>query len=74
MAHCWDGDGTTAFDPLDALETWVEKGTAPDRIVASRWVDGKIDRTHPLCPYPQVAEYKGTGSIDVAENFICKAR
>jgi len=74
MAHCWGGDGPTTFDPLGALEKWVEVGTAPDRIVASRWVDGKIDQTHPLCPYPQVAAYKGTGSTDVAENFICKVR
>jgi len=74
MAHCWGGDGATAFDPLGALEKCVEMGTAPDRIVAFRCVDGKIDRTHPLCPYPQAAEYRGTRSTDVAENFICRPR
>jgi Tannase and feruloyl esterase len=36
--------------------------------------DGKVDRTRPLCPYPQVAQYKGAGSTDEAANFVCKAR
>ena len=39
---------------------------------ASHSTDGKVDRTRPLCPYPQVAKYKGTGSIDDAANFVCK--
>jgi hypothetical protein len=34
---------------------------------------GKVDRTRPLCPYPQVAKYKGSGSIDEAQNFACSA-
>ena len=55
-----------------ALEQWVEQGKAPDRIVASHSTDGKVDRTRPLCPYPQVATYKGTGSTDDAANFVCK--
>ena len=74
MGHCWGGDGPTSFDPIRAIEQWVETKRAPDRIVASRWMDGKIDRTRPLCPYPQVAVYKGTGSSDEAANFICKSR
>ena len=56
-----------------ALEQWVEQGKAPDRIVASHATKGVVDRTRPLCPYPQVAAYKGTGSIDDAANFVCKA-
>jgi feruloyl esterase len=36
--------------------------------------DGQVDRTRPLCPYPQVAQYKGTGSTDDAANFVCKAQ
>ena len=40
---------------------------------ASHSTDGKVDRTRPLCPYPQVASYKGTGSIDDAANFVCRA-
>jgi hypothetical protein len=50
-----------------------ERGKAPDQIVASRRTDGKVDRTRPLCPYPQVAKYKGSGSTDDAANFVCAA-
>jgi len=74
MAHCRGGDGTSNFDMLAALEKWVEKGTAPDQVPASRIRDGKVDRTRPLCPYPQVATYQGKGSIDDAANFVCRAR
>lgn len=73
MNHCGGGDGPNTFDMVTALEEWVEKGKAPDKIIASRVRDGKVDRTRPLCPYPQVAQYKGTGSIDDATNFVCKA-
>ena len=50
----------------------MEQGKAPDMIPASHAKDGKVDRTRPLCPYPQVASYKGSGSIDEAANFVCK--
>jgi feruloyl esterase len=72
MNHCGGGDGTDNFDMLTALEQWVEKGKAPDQIMASHMSNGKPDRTRPLCPYPQVAMYKGTGSTDDAANFVCK--
>jgi feruloyl esterase len=72
MAHCGGGAGPNDFDELAALEQWVEKGIAPDQIVASHATGGKVDRTRPLCPYPQIATYKGTGSIDEAANFVCK--
>jgi feruloyl esterase len=71
MAHCSGGDGPNQFDTISALEQWVEKGKAPDQIIASRIRDGKTDRTRPLCPYPQVATYKGMGSMDDAANFSC---
>ena len=74
MAHCGGGDGTSSFDMLSALEHWVEKSEAPDQIPASRMRDGKKDRTRPLCPYPQVAVYKGSGSTDDAANFACKTQ
>ena len=74
MYHSSGGDGPNTFDPISAMEQWAERGKAPDRMVASRWSNGTVDRTRPLCPYPQVAEYKGTGNTDVAENFICKPR
>jgi len=72
MAHCGGGEGPNDFDELAALEQWVEQGKAPDMIQASHARDGKVDRTRPLCPYPQVASYKGSGSIDDAANFVCK--
>jgi feruloyl esterase len=72
MAHCGGGEGPNDFDKIGTLEQWVEKGKAPDMIVASHARGGAVDRTRPLCPYPQVATYKGTGSIDEAANFVCK--
>jgi feruloyl esterase len=71
MGHCGGGPGPNQFDALAALEQWVEKGVAPATLLASRATNGKVDRTRPLCPYPQVARYKGTGSIDDAANFAC---
>jgi len=74
MGHCGGGEGPNSFDMVSALEQWVEHGKAPDSIVASRVRDGKVERTRPLCPYPQVATYRGTGSTDQAASFVCKAR
>ena len=73
MGHCSGGEGPDTFDKVSALEAWVERGQAPSRIVASRVVDGKVERTRPLCAYPQVARYVGSGSIDDAANFTCQA-
>lgn len=71
MAHCRAGEGVNSFDSISSLEQWVENKKAPDRILATRIVDGKVERTRLLCPYPQVAVYKGTGSTDDAANFSC---
>jgi len=71
MGHCSGGPGPNQFDMLTALEQWVEKGVAPERITASHSTNGKVDRTRPLCLYPQVARWKGTGSTDDAVNFAC---
>ena len=73
MGHCGGGEGPSRFDMLTALEEWVERGNAPDSILASRERDGAVDRTRPLCPYPQQAVYTGSGSTDDAENFVCRA-
>ena len=73
MAHCGGGEGPNTFDMLTPLEQWRENGTVPAQIIASHMTDGKVDRTRPLCPYPQLAQYKGSGSADQAENFACKA-
>lgn len=73
MDHCYGGDGPFDFDTVAAIEQWVEKGKAPDRIVAAHLPKdaAKPDRTRPLCPYPEVAKYKGSGSTDDASNFVC---
>jgi feruloyl esterase len=72
MHHCQgNGPGPNRFDMLSALDEWVERGTAPSRVVASHATNGVVERTRPLCPYPQVAKYTGHGSIDAAENFVC---
>jgi feruloyl esterase len=73
MTHCQGGTGTDQFDAMTALINWVEKGTAPDVLPAARRVNGQVVRTRPVCPYPQVAKYKGTGSIDDTANFSCAA-
>jgi feruloyl esterase len=73
MGHCSGGPGPNQFDALAALEQWVEKGVAPDKLIASHITNGKVDRTRPLCLYPQVAKWKGTGSSDEAANFSCVA-
>jgi feruloyl esterase len=72
MTHCAGGEGPNAFDKLAVMEQWVERKQVPDRIIATHSADGKIDRTRPLCPYPQIAVYKGAGSIDDESNFACK--
>jgi tannase/feruloyl esterase len=71
MAHCGGGEGPNVFDALTPLEQWREQGKAPTSIPATHSTNGKVDRSRPLCPFPQVAKYKGTGSIDDAANFAC---
>jgi hypothetical protein len=83
MQHCGGGPGPDSFgatpgaphteagDMSAALEHWVEDHTAPDKIVAAKFEAGRIVRTRPLCPYPQVAHYSGNGSTDDAANFTC---
>lgn len=68
MCHCSGGRSTDRFDMLDAIITWVEKGRAPDRIIATGRAFPGISR--PLCPYPLVARYKG-GNVNSAESFVC---
>lgn len=61
---------------FSALEEWVEHGVAPDAIIATKYVNDLdqtqgIKMTRPLCPYPQIAKYKGTGDTNNAANFVC---
>ena len=53
------------------IDSWVDKGATPDRIVASKVEANKTTRTRPLCAYPMHAVYKGSGSIDDEANFTC---
>ena len=73
MNHCRGGDGPGTFDMITALEQWVEQRTAPERVIAAHVINGTTDRTRPLCPYPQIAKYKGSGSTDDAARFSCAA-
>jgi feruloyl esterase len=73
MNHCGGGPATDQFDAFTALTNWVEKGTAPDRIVATAGQNSPWPgRTRPLCVYPKQARYKGAGSIEDAGNFVCQ--
>jgi len=69
--HCGDGPGFTEFDAFGALVDWVETGRAPETITASRVEGGGETATRPLCPYPIVATYNGTGDPDRASSFDC---
>lgn len=71
LHHCGGGGTLTEFDPLREMVAWVERGTAPDRVIATgRDTEGDVVRTRPVFPYPLQAKYDGTGSIDEASNFV----
>ena len=69
MGHCGGGPGVNTFDSIGTLEKWVERGVAPDTMLGN----GANGLTRPLCPYPQAAEYKGSGDLKDAANWACKA-
>ena len=71
MGHCGGGHGPNEFDMLRVLEQWREDGRTPAAVLATQRENGEVLRTRPLCPYPQVARYDGTGSVDEAGNFAC---
>lgn len=71
VGHCGGGAGPTPSGQLDAVLNWVENGKAPETLTASRREQNGATRTRPLCQYPQVAKYKGSGSTDDAANFSC---
>jgi len=74
VLHCAGGPGPDSVNWTTAIDDWVEKGTAPDRIVAQKagGSAGPAARTRPLCVYPQHAVYTGSGSLDDAANFACR--
>ncbi len=72
MGHCGGGSGPSAIDMLGAIDQWVEAGKAPERLVASN-PPGQPARTRPLCSYPKLVKYTGSGSTDDEKNFRCDA-
>jgi hypothetical protein len=90
MSHCAGGIGATTFgnvpsaqrdpghDVVSALDQWVQKGIAPNQIVATGFMGGDpakgVEMTRPLCPYPEEAMYKGTGDTNSAANFTGQNR
>ena len=87
MQHCFGGPGPSAFGQFErssapndpqhnvygAIEQWVEKGVAPDKLIATQ-AGNASKMSRPLCPYPQVARYKGTGDVNEAGNWECGNR
>jgi feruloyl esterase len=72
MQHCSGGEGPDQFNKMGVIERWRESGAAPKEIIASHVSGGAVDRTRPLCPFPQVATWKGIGSTNDASSFTCK--
>jgi feruloyl esterase len=77
LAHCRAGPGPNSFDMLGALDAWVEHGTAPEAILATKYVHDKpaegIARTMPLCKFPEAARYDGKGDVNDARSWRCDA-
>lgn len=77
MYHCSRGPGPNVFDALGALEQWVEKGVAPEAIVATEYTNDELAqpalRTMPLCAFPRQAQYSGSGDVNNAANWSCTA-
>jgi feruloyl esterase len=93
MQHCFGGPGATAFDQWEmpmtavpddaqhdvylALEAWVERGSAPESMIAAKYDltadPPKLQMTRPICAYPKAAKYKGSGDTNDAANFTCAA-
>jgi feruloyl esterase len=77
MEHCAGGEGPNSFDTLSTINQWAITGTAPESILATRTASPRSNApqlppmSRPLCPYPQVAQYKGNGDTATAENFSC---
>jgi hypothetical protein len=71
VSHCGGGTGPAPSGQQEALLAWVEEGKAPDALLATQRDRSGATRSRPLCPYPLVAKFKGTGSTDDAANFVC---
>ncbi len=71
MQHCFDGPTPTRFNTLTQLENWVEKGAAPDSIPSTHMNGKTPDRTMPLCKFPEMPHFKGSGDVKDAESWSC---
>jgi len=72
VGHCRGGSGPDQANYMSTLERWREAGTPPEQITAHRILNNSIEMTRPLCPFPEVAVYTGTGSTNDVENFVCR--
>jgi feruloyl esterase len=73
VSHCAGGNGPSRVDMLSVIDIWASEGKAPDSIIASR-LPNQEPMTRPICPYPQVPVYKGSGSTDDAASFVCELK
>ena len=72
MNHCSGGEGPSSIDTLGAIDQWASGGPAPDRLIARRLpAPDRPPMSRPLCPFPLVSRYKGSGSTDDEQNFVC---
>jgi feruloyl esterase len=72
MQHCGGGPGPNQINYMAIMERLRENNQTPTAIEAYHVATNRVDMTRPLCPYPQVATYKGAGSTNDASNFACK--
>ncbi len=71
MQHCEGGSGPNTFDTLTAIENWTERGVEPDAIPATHSTNDAVDRSMPLCKFPEQAHYKGSGDANSAASWSC---
>ena len=71
MQHCATGAGPSSFETLTALENWAERGVAPDAIPTTHSTNDAVDRTMPLCKFPEAAHYKGKGDLNSVDSWSC---
>jgi feruloyl esterase len=80
MDHCGGGDGASTFDTIGAIDDWATTGKAPERIVATRTPSPNPNApklppiSRPLCPYPLIAKYDGSGDVNSEKSFVCGPR
>jgi feruloyl esterase len=77
MQHCSGGPGPDVFDSVTAIDEWVVKGVAPEQMLATKFANrrsGPVQRTMPLCKFPQEAQYQGSGDVNDAANWTCAVK